>query len=94
MKSIMAVAAITLAIGGSAFAQDSYNEELYEKGTLSLSNMEQRIARILEANDVSRECMGQLNLSDATQIYGIINGDEGSSQKRSAVKVILDRMCG
>ncbi|WP_172297355.1 hypothetical protein [Pseudoruegeria sp. HB172150] len=75
-------------------AQQTYKEELYESGSLTLSNMESHIKSLLEDNGVSADCMGNLYSGDVASMNSIINdSDLNSSEKRSEVKAILDRRC-
>lgn len=93
MRYTLATAALFISIGGTAIAQETY-EEIVEGGGLdSLSNMERHIATILENNGVSRECMGNLTVSDAVQINSILQRDASRSEKERDVGVILDRRC-
>jgi hypothetical protein len=94
MRYVFATAALFISIGSTAIAQETYDEIIESGGLDSLSNMETHIATILENNGVSRECMGNLTVSDAVQINAILNrSDDSRSEKERDVTVILDRRC-
>lgn len=93
MKYAFATAALALSIGTTAIGQETYEEIMESGGLESISNMEQHVGRILENNGVSRDCLGNLTVSDAVQINTILNRDGSRREKESAVKQILDRKC-
>ena len=93
MKYTLATAVVALSIGSAAIGQETYDEIISGGGLGNLSNMETHLAKVLEQNGVSRECMGKLTVNDATTINGIINRDESRREKERAIKVILDEKC-
>jgi hypothetical protein len=93
MQKTMAAFALLACIGTGVAAQETYGE-LYEKGSLTLSNMEQHLADVLRDHGVPDSCLAQLTVSDASNMQLIINGDDSREDKRRQVKAILDRKCG
>ena len=82
-----------LLAASTALAQESYREELYEKGSLTLNNVEAKVREILLDNDVPPECLGNLNFDDVAQINSVIESDDNPAGKRQQVKAILDGKC-
>ena len=95
MNKFVTACVAALVFGSSALAQETYREELYEKGSITLTAMESHIKDLLEDNGVSLECMGSLTPTDVQDIYVIIErDDENMAGKRREVKLILDEKCG
>ncbi|WP_172296536.1 hypothetical protein [Pseudoruegeria sp. HB172150] len=94
MYKLVTTTALALALGSAgATAQETYAEELYAEGALTLSNMESHVKKVLEDNGVSPDCMGNLYLSDVVEMNNIFNSDGDASGKRQRTKVILDKRC-
>jgi hypothetical protein len=96
MKAIIlsAVAAV-LATGAYAQSEDETYQELYERGGfMELSNVETNLARLLRANGVPDECLGQLTFADAGTMHLILNdGGLSDQDKRGQIREILVEKC-
>jgi hypothetical protein len=82
-----------MATAGAAAAQETYGD-LYEQGALSeISQMEQKVGRLLRQHGVPDSCLAQLTLSDASNISAAIDADESRSTKETRVRMILEDRC-
>lgn len=93
LRTVTAALALSLAFSSVASAQ-TYNEELYQQGYLSLSMMEEQIAAILLDNGVPRECLGKLEFSDVSEIHGVIESNLNIADKRASVRQVISDKCG
>jgi hypothetical protein len=97
MKGLLPATVLAAAFGTGAFAQDmdrTYAEIAAEGGLGDLSSMETRLERILTANGVPRECLGQLSVNDAVQMNLILNdGERSDRDRRDSISGILRERC-
>jgi len=94
MKKLLTMTVVACTLATGAVAQKTYGDELYEKGALTLNDIEGQLTHILLDNGVPIECLGKLDVSDMTQLQVILNDDNKNlGGKKQAAKVVLEKKC-
>lgn len=94
MKKLLTMTAVACVLATGAVAQ-TYGDELYEKGALTLTDIEKQLTHILLDNGVPIECLGKLNVSDTAQLKVIMDDtSKNVAGKKQAAKKVLEAKCG